>query len=352
MTRTMNRGWRRRLREMTRESDRYALITGASHGLGRALAEELAECGMNLILVALPNSGLGAAAREITTRHAVCVETYACDLTAPGVPEALCAWVSAQCLPVAVLINNAGVGYNACFRDSTLRENATCIRLNALATVLLTRLFLPELCRHPRAYLLNVASMAAFYPMPHMPVYAPTKAFIVSFSSALQAELAGTSVSVTVLCPNGIRTNAEACAKIEASGLAGRLTCMDSDQVARCALRGLVRGRAMVVPGFLNQLVVAASRLAPRGLTLAITTGYWGRTARRSSRLADTQTGPASVSASEALVLALETAGGVQHEPIDRRPGALRLVRSRPRAGGDAARPGAAWGDRTFRPAG
>jgi short-subunit dehydrogenase len=200
-------------------SQTWVVVTGASQGLGRALCDECARRGLNIVLVALPGQGLEQTAHEISERYEVRTDFCETDLTAPGGPEALAQWIGDMGYDVSVLINNAGVGYNRRFEDSTLRENEVCILLNNLALVKLTRLMLPQLRRHPQARVLNVASMAAFFPMPFMPVYAPSKAFILNFSLALRAELSGSPVSVSVLCPNGIRTNQDAIAKIEQGGL-------------------------------------------------------------------------------------------------------------------------------------
>ena len=171
---------------LSHQAQQHALITGASQGLGRAFAEECARLGMDLILVALPASGLAGVAQDIASRYAVQTEYLEMDLTTPGGPEALCRWISNEGLPVSVLINNAGTGYNSRFEDSTMRENESCILLNNLVLVKITRLLLPELKRHPQAFALNVASLAAFFPMPFMPVYGPSKTFILNFSLALR----------------------------------------------------------------------------------------------------------------------------------------------------------------------
>jgi short-subunit dehydrogenase len=263
----------------------WALITGASQGLGRALAEECARRGMDLVLVALPGSGLGLVAQEIGRRYGVRAACYVTDLTAPGSPEALAQWLADKGFAISILVNNAGVGYNSRFEDSTLRENEACILLNNLATVKLTHLLLPELRRHPRAFLLNVASLAAFFPMPFMPVYAPSKAFLVNFSLALREELRGTPVRVSVLCPNGIRTNDSCRTKIAAGGLAARLTCMDAGPVATRAVRGLLAGRPVIVPGALNQALAAVSKVVPLVTISAVVAAFWGRTARSAAAL-------------------------------------------------------------------
>lgn len=264
----------------------WALITGASQGLGRALAEECARgaqerMGMNLALVALPDSGLARVARDIEERHGVRVAHTEMDLTAPGSPEALHRWIRDRQLPISALINNAGVGYNHRFEDSTLRENESCILLNNLALVKITRLLLPELKRHPRAFVLNVASLAAFFPIPFMPVYAPSKTFIVNFSLALREEMRRTPVSVSVLCPNGIRTNRECRRKIASHGFIGELVSLNPDQVAAQAMRGLWAGKPIIVPGFINRVILAVGRHAPSSLVCPITSAFYGKTAGR-----------------------------------------------------------------------
>lgn len=257
-----------------------ALITGASQGLGRALSHECARLGMDLILVALPGSGLPQVAAEVEQQYGVQALYREADLTEPGSIEALWQWIAEQRLPVSALINNAGVGYNCRFEDSTLHENETCILLNNLALVKLTRLLLPELKRHEPAFVLNVASMAAFFPMPFMPVYAPSKAFILNFSLALRQEMRHTSVRVSVLCPNGMRTNAAARYKIERSGMMARLTCMDPEPVAAYTIRQLLAGRTVIVPGRLNQAIVTLSRYVPSQVIYAVISTFWGRTAQ------------------------------------------------------------------------
>jgi uncharacterized protein len=128
---------------------------------------------------------------------------------------------------------------------------------------------------------LNVSSMAAFFPMPFVPVYAPSKAFILNFSLALRQEMLGSPVHVSVLCPNGIRTNPATRRRIAAHGLISRLTCMDADPVAAYALRQTLAGRAIIVPGSLNKAIRIVGQYAPRRTILAVVSAMWGKTAAR-----------------------------------------------------------------------
>jgi hypothetical protein len=236
---------------------------------------------MNLVLVALPDSGLAHVAEGIALLYGVRTEYVEMDLTVPGNPEALVQWISRENLHISVLINNAGVGYNSRFEDSTLRENESCILLNNLALVKITRLVLPELKRHPHAFVLNVSSLAAFFPMPFMPVYGPSKTFILNFSLALREEMSGTPVAVSALCPNGMRTNGECRQKIESHGFIGKLVSLDPDQVAACALEGLFAEKGVIVPGFVNQVIATVGKHAPRSLVCPVVSAFYSKTARQ-----------------------------------------------------------------------
>jgi short-subunit dehydrogenase len=261
---------------------RCALITGGSRGLGLAFAHACARRGMDLMLVALPDSGLAQAAQELRAAYGVRCETLAQDLAVPGGPEAAAQWAANLDWPLAYLVNNAGVSYNSRFEDSTLDDIEAVILVNTLATVKLTHLLLPVLKQRERAYVLNVASLAAFFPMPYMPVYAPSKAFLLGFSLALRQEMRGTPVSVSVLCPNGLRTRADCRDKIEQHGAIGRIFCMDAAPAAEYAVRQTLSGAAIIVPGLLNRSLAAMSRLVPRTTILAVVSAFWGKTARPS----------------------------------------------------------------------
>jgi len=241
----------------------FCLVTGASRGLGRALAEECARSGMNLILAALPETGLPEIASTLQRRYGIELQYREIDLRGAAGAQALFDWVRERGLSIRMLINNAGIGAHGPFRESFAERNRDMIELNIAALVHLTHLFLPELNRQPKAYILNVASLAAFYPMPFKSVYAPSKAFVLNFSLALRAELAGTAVSVSTLCPGGILTNEECRKLIAAQGFIGRISCHHPEQVARYALRQLRRGRAIIVPGLINKIARVLGSAAP-----------------------------------------------------------------------------------------
>ena len=181
---------------MNNDSSLYTIVTGSSQGLGRAIAEECAGRGRNLCLVALPHTGLPEVAEIIRGTYGVAVEIFEVDLTGPDSTQRVLDWIDDLAIRVDLLVNNAGTGSNGLFRDSSMAENDATILLNVLALVRLTHLLLPRLVQEAESAILNVASLAAYFPMPYMPIYAPSKSFVVNFSLALREELRGTEITM------------------------------------------------------------------------------------------------------------------------------------------------------------
>lgn len=251
-----------------------ALITGASMGLGRALARECASRGMRLFLVALQGSGLSELAEELNVEFGVETAWLEGDLTEAATLERLRSRIEAEALDIDLLINNAGIGTPGHFMDHSLEYHEATIELNALALVRLVRLFLPDL-RRRNASILNVASLGAFFPMPTMPIYAATKSFVLHFSLALREELGGT-VGVSVLCPNAIRTTPDVNRYIDNLGPLARRACFTPECIARSALDGVARNRAVIVPGAVNRVIAFISQVVPRALINRTIRHYWG----------------------------------------------------------------------------
>lgn len=254
--------------------DRWALITGASMGLGRAFAEECARRGMRLFLVALPNSGLPELATELAKEYGTETRWLEGDLTKQETLERLRDRILSDGIGVDLLVNNAGIGTPGTFMDHSLEYHEATIELNALALVRLIRFFLPEL-RKRKASILNVASLGAFFPMPMMPIYSATKSFVLHFSLALREELGG-AVGVSVLCPNAIRTTDEVNLYIDNLGFIARHACFTPECVARAGIDGVARNRAVIVPGAINQVVAMLAHIAPRRLINTTIRYYWG----------------------------------------------------------------------------
>jgi uncharacterized protein len=261
-----------------------ALVTGASMGLGRAIARELAARGRGLLLVALPGSGLPELGASIARERGLPVDWLEADLTEERSIDRVAALVRDEGLEIELLVNNAGIGGVGPFMELPLRHHEDTINLNILALVRLTRLVITEAAGRYRPRILNVASLGAFYPMPTLAVYSATKSFVLDFSLALRAELEG-EADLSVLCPNAIRTTDAVGGYVDRFGLLSRLSCMTPEAVARAALDGLERGRAVIVPGAFNRALGAVARLAPRALVTRAIRHFWGgfaETPRRS----------------------------------------------------------------------
>jgi short-subunit dehydrogenase len=241
-----------------------ALVTGASSGIGAELACQLAERGTNLVLTARSKDKLDELARELERAHRISAQVVVADLAAPGGARGLAADVDALGLPIDHLINNAGYGDAGAFARADAAKLEEMVRLNSEAVVVLARHFLPGMLERGRGGVLNVASTAAFQPMPFMAVYAASKAFVLSFSSALAKEVAGTGVSVTAVCPGPVPTGFQAAAGIE-PGIE-RVAALTAADTARLALAAYALGDAVCVPGAVNRVQSLVSKLAPRGL--------------------------------------------------------------------------------------
>ncbi len=255
----------------------WALITGASAGIGLELARVFAENGFPLILVARREDQLRRLAEELKTAHGVDSRVLAGDLAPPEGPQQVFEAVLQQDLTVDVLVNNAGFGSYGPFHEVERERQLEMIRLNVLALADLTHRFVRHMVARRRGRILNVASTAAFQPGPLMAVYYATKAFVLSFSEALAEELQGTGVSVTALCPGPTRSEFQATAEMEDSRLAQNFL-MDARPVAEAAYEGTMTGRRIVIPGVLNKLSAQAHRFVPRRLMTKITRQVQART--------------------------------------------------------------------------
>jgi uncharacterized protein len=255
----------------------YCMITGASQGLGKAFAEEYAKRGSNLLLVALPDSGLDKVAFAIAERWEVDIKFVETDLTEEGNVQSLFNFIKMEKIAVDTLINNAGIGSSGAFHHIDIERSGKILDLNIKALIQLTYMMLPELHSHPRAYILNVASLAAFYPMPYMAVYAATKVFVLNFSRALGEELGNSGISVTALCPGGIATNSACGKRIDALGFFGKITCFSASHIARQAICSLHKGKAVVIPGAANRLLRFFGTYFPKHLVIKVIGSRFGQ---------------------------------------------------------------------------
>ena len=240
-----------------------ALITGASAGIGRALAHEFARDGYEVLLVARRADALASLAREISMTHGSPARTFPIDLAQASSARDLADRLDAEGTRVDVLVNNAGFGLNGAVADLPLDRQLQMIQLNVAALTELTRRFLPGILEGRRGGILNVASTAAFQPGPLMAVYYATKAYVLSFTEALGEEVAGTGVRVTCLAPGPTATEfADAADMADVRLFAG--TVMTAAEVARAGYAGWKRGEMLVIPGPSNRRGVLVVKFAPR----------------------------------------------------------------------------------------
>jgi len=240
-----------------------ALITGASSGIGLALAECCAQAGHDLLLVARRAPELEAAAARLSRTHGISAQLLALDLTAPQAVARLHAHARTLGVDIGIVINNAGFGTTGAFAQSRWADEERMIRLNVLAGTDLVRQFLPGLLARGSGRIMNVASTAAFLPGPLMAVYYATKAYVLSWSQALAAELRGSGVTVTALCPGPTRTEFDQVAGNSSSWLFASAGVMSAEAVAGIGYRALMRGKRVAVAGWMNRLMAVSTRLTP-----------------------------------------------------------------------------------------
>lgn len=237
---------------------RYALVTGASRGLGRDIAEELAQRGFPLILTST-SSRIEETAEELRDRYGIHIVTRIADLTDREEVLRLAADLNDH-YELFMLVNNAGMGGSAAFETSTTENLERILDLNVRATTLLTHELLPNLQRQPRAYILNIGSMAAHNPTAYKTVYPASKAFVWSFSLGLREELKGTPVSVSIASPGAMTTNEEVTARIQRQGLWGKATLKSTQHIARKCVRQTLKGKRHII---INPVAFALSCLVP-----------------------------------------------------------------------------------------
>lgn len=252
--------------------DRTCLVTGASSGIGADLARVLTEKGHGVTLVARREDRLRDLADELAGTG-VRVEVVAADLSDLAPRDALAAEVAERGLTVDVLVNNAGFSTTGPVHRSDPAQEVAMIRTDVEAVAHLCSLFVPGMAERGRGAVLNVASTAAFQPLPGQAGYGGSKAFVLSYTRALGQELSGTGVTATVLCPGPVETEFAATAgfdEAEAKASLPKVMWLPSRQVAEAAIAGLEKGRPVVIPGTPNRVMANLSALIPRRLLLPV----------------------------------------------------------------------------------
>jgi hypothetical protein len=246
----------------------YALITGASKGIGRAIALELARRNYDLLLTARSSDLLKEAAEEIQKIYPVVIHFMALDLTENNASQKLHDWCIENNYRVSILINNAGAGMVGLFQDSSLEKNIKLILLNVVAPTQLCQLFIPLLRQHAQSYILNIASTASYQAIPYLAVYASSKAYIQKLSRSLSQELSKEGISVTCISPGPTDTDWAKTASVpmKALKMAEKLN-MQPSKVAEIAVKSMFAKKTEVVPGFVNKLGVFMVWLLPKKIS-------------------------------------------------------------------------------------
>lgn len=246
---------------------KWALVTGASAGIGRELASQLAASGANLVLTARRTERLTQLAAELRERHKIETEVFPADLAQPQAPDEIFHFTEQKRLSIEVLINNAGFGAYGYFHKTDRQRLLDMVQVNVAAVVNLTHLFLPGMVERRSGYVMIVASTAAFQPVPYISTYAATKGFDLLFAEGVAEEVRRHGVKVCALCPGSTTSEFFEVAGQPAHVARGQES---SEKVARVGLQALAAGRSRVVSGARNWLGVEAQRFAPRRLVTRV----------------------------------------------------------------------------------
>jgi short-subunit dehydrogenase len=251
---------------------KWALVTGASAGIGKALAEELAAGGTPLVLTARRKERLEELARALTAKHNVKTEVVAADLAEASAPEKIFAFTKEKGIEIELLINNAGFGGYGEFSEVPAQRLLEMVQVNCGAVVHLTRLFLPGMIARKRGDVLILASTAAFQAVPYISTYSATKAFDLLFAEGLAEEMKPHGIRVCALCPGSTESEFHEVARHPDST---KRTQETAEKVARTGLKALAAGKSYVISGLGNYLGAHSQRLAPRRLVTRIAAGMF-----------------------------------------------------------------------------
>jgi short-subunit dehydrogenase len=247
--------------------DSTCVVTGASSGIGTEAARELSRRGYGVTLVARREDRL----RELAAELGDGAEAHACDVTDPGARRGLADALAARGTYVSILVNNAGFGTSGPFVNAERERELDMVRTNIEAVVDFCALFAPGMAERGSGGILNVASTASFQPLPMQAGYAATKAFVLSFSESLHAELKGKGVAVTALCPGPVKTEFADVAEIPGHEALPGIFWASPEEVAKAGIKGLERDKRVVIPGTLNRAGAIGGQHAPRSLVLRLT---------------------------------------------------------------------------------
>lgn len=252
---------------------KWALVTGASAGIGLEIAKLLAAGGANLVVTARRRDRLEQLARELAGRHGVRTEVFVADLARPEAPGGIYAFTANKGIEIELLVNNAGVGAYGAFHGSDVARQLAMIQVNCSAVVHLTHLYLPQMVERRHGDILIVASTASFQPVPYISTYAATKAFDRLFAEGIAEEVRKFGVRVCALCPGSTRTEFQQVAGEPDRSFRHAET---AEKVARVGLEALAAGKSSVISGLQNWLSTEAQRLVPRSVVVKAAAKLFG----------------------------------------------------------------------------
>ncbi|MBF0117719.1 MAG: SDR family oxidoreductase [Desulfobacterales bacterium] len=248
----------------------WALITGASSGLGAEFAKLLSKNGVNLVLTARRTEKLKELKDSLEQKNHVSVHTISNDLSSNNGASLLYKDVCSLNVPISILINNAGVGLNGRFKDMSLEDHMSMVKLNVLSLTELTHLFVTDMLKKKiRGYILLLSSVVGFGPCPNFSAYAATKAYVLSLAESLNHELKSEGISVTALCPGPTRTEFFSTAK-GSPGKVLQTFMMEPEEVASEGLKGMFARNRVVVPGLITKISASSNRWLPKSILLKI----------------------------------------------------------------------------------
>jgi short-subunit dehydrogenase len=257
------------IKNHTSENPEWVLVTGGSHGIGRALSLECVKRGLGVAIVALPNADLRHMEEELAGISGAAYLTLGLNLVEEGAIAKILDWLSEANVMPKYLINNAGFGRGGLFENTSWGEYRTMMQLNNQVMVELTYALLPVL-KKTQGGVLNMSSVEATLPLPYKTVYTGTKAFVYNYSLALREEFRYYNISVSVLCPGPVITNEDGLKRVKAMGTLAKIAVTMPEDLAPEAISGMLKGKAVIRPGFLVKLMAFLGKLFPRPIKLRL----------------------------------------------------------------------------------
>ena len=253
----------------------FALITGGSGGIGICLARELAQRKHDILLVARSGEQLSKQCLALQKEYNVKADYLSLDLSLPDAHLTVASWLTKNSYSINILINNAGYGIWNPVERTKLADLTNMMQLNMNTVVNLCYTLLPELKKHPKSFILNVASTAAYQAVPTLATYAATKSFVILFTRGLRMELKKSSVSVSCFSPGATSTGFVDRAGMESMKERAEKFSMKPEAVAKIGIAGMLKGKAEIIPGFVNWISVKLTYLVPKSLTEKIAEGLY-----------------------------------------------------------------------------